>query len=409
MGRKITIGVLLLIVLIITNAIIGGVFVYFIQTVHEPKIDVEFNFSQITTDDMSFTARISMKNENPFDLVAKNVSIIGKTSQGDTIFDIQFVGGTIAGQQQRIFSSNETVSFTGDLSSKIYSSIQGIFGVKFAGIFEKTVPFRLNITASFQDLLHNISPPTLDLFAEVTDITEEGVLFHTIITVENPNFFEMFLENIITQVETETGTLVGEFSQIQGVISPKGTSQFHLNGTLLYDAVNAKMLTLQVTGNAGVHLMGIDKSIALSADAHLIVPNIKQLLFHNESLGITLSFDVKLRLRGFSTVIGLTLTNPSKIPIHANDLLCSFYGLTGENKKMIDQKSMEPTTISPGQQDHLQTQLFVPYIKIFTSGTKTIFPDWFVIQIDGNFSVAGVNQLIPVSLNATVNPHFLRS
>jgi hypothetical protein len=83
--------------------------------------------------------------------------------------------------------------------------------------------------------------------------------------------------------------------------------------------------------------------------------------------------------------------------------------LTGENKKMIDQKSMEPITVKPGQQDYLETQLFVPYIKIFTSGTKTIFPDWFVIQIDGNFSVVGVNQLIPVSLNATVNPHFLRS
>jgi LEA14-like dessication related protein len=155
--------------------------------------------------------------------------------------------------------------------------------------------------------------------------------------------------------------------------------------------------------------MGIDKSIALTATAQLPIPDIKELLFHNESLGITISLDVKLRLSGFLTTIGLTLYNPSKIPLQANDLLCSIYGLTDGNQKMIAQKLMEPTSVEPTQQNYLETQLRIPYLKIFTSGTKKIFPDWFVIQIEGNFSLAGVNQSIPVSINATINPHLLRS
>ena len=154
--------------------------------------------------------------------------------------------------------------------------------------------------------------------------------------------------------------------------------------------------------------MGLKKSIPLSTTAQLPIPNIKELLFHNETLGITIPLHVNLRLRGFLTTIGLTLSNPSKILLQANDILCSIYGLTGGNQKMIAQKFMEPTTVEPIQQDYLETQILIPYIKIFTSGTKRIFPDWFVIKIQGNFSIAGVNQFIPVSIDATISPHLFR-
>ena len=407
--EKKTIGVLLLVVLIIINAVIGGVLVFFIQDIREPKIDVEFNLSQLTTDEMRFTARISMENDNQFDLLIKNLNIIGKTTDGIIILDIEFIGGNIAAKQQRMFTTNETVSFSGDLSSKIYGSIQGIFGVNLAGVFEKTIPFQINITASFQDLFNNISSPKLSLLAEVTEITKDGALFQGMISVENPNFFEMSLENFTTRVETEKGESVGEISKLQGKILPNATSQFLFNGTLSYDALNAKILILRFRGNAGIHVMGIDKTIELSTMAQLPIPDIKELLFHNKSLGITISLDVKVRVRGFLTTIGLTLYNPSKIPLQANDLLCSIYGLTGGHEKMIAQKSMEPTSVEPIEVDYLEAQLLVPYIKIFTSGTKKIFPDWFVIEIEGDFSLAGVNQSIPVSINATINPHLLRS
>lgn len=407
MERKISLGVLLLGILIIVNAVIGGVLVFFIQDIREPEIDVEFNLSQITTDDLRFTAKISMTNNNQYDLVIKNLNIIGKTPDGDIILDVRFVGGSIPARQQRVFVTNETLAFSGDLSSKIYSSIQGIFGLNFAGIFEKTIPFHINITASFQDLFKNISSPILSITAEVTEITENGVLFQGSVRVNNPNLFEMSLENFTTRVETETGEQVGELSQIQGIIHANGTTDFLLKGTLFYEALNAKILNLIVAGNAGVHLMGIDESLALSASAQLLVPDIKELLFQNESLGITLSLEAKIRLRGFLATIGLTLSNPSKIPLQAHDLICSIYGLTGENKKLIAQKPMEPSMLEPEKQDFLETQILLPYLKLVTAGTRKLFPDWFVIRLQGNFSIAGVNQSIPVSIDATISPRLI--
>ncbi|KYK23921.1 hypothetical protein AYK25_00700 [Thermoplasmatales archaeon SM1-50] len=407
MERKISLGVLLLVILIIINVLIGGMLIFFIQDIREPEIKVEFILSQITTDELRFTAKISMKNNNQYDLVIKNLNIIGKTPDGDIILDVRFVGGSIPARQQRVFATNETLAFYGVLSSKIYSSVQGIFGLNFAGIFEKTIPFHINITASFQDLFKNISSPTLSILAEVTEITENGVLFQGNVRVNNPNLFEMSLEDFATRVETEDGDSVGEFSQIQGTVIANGTTDFFLNGTLFYEALNAKTLNLIVAGNAGVHLMGIDKSIPLSASAQLLVPDIKELLFHNESLGITLSLDAKIRFRGFLTTIGLALYNPSKIPLQAHDLICSIYGLTGENKKLIAQKPMQVSTLEPEKQDFLETQIFVPYLKLVTAGIRRLFPDWFVIRLQGNFSIAGVDQAIPVLIDATISPHVI--
>ncbi|MBN2599134.1 MAG: hypothetical protein JXA75_01235 [Candidatus Thermoplasmatota archaeon] len=407
MGKKITIGGVLLVVLIICNILIGSAIVFFVQDIREPKIDVEINLMQITNDEMKFSTQISMENDNRFDLLIKELTIIGKTPEGDTILTLQFDGGRIAAHEHKKFTTNKTVAFSGNLSSKVYGSVDGIFGVNFAGVFEKTIPFHINITVSLQDLLNNITTPQLSLLAQVTEITEEGVLFQALVRVENPNLFEMSLENISIQVQTETGAEAGKFTQLQGTIIPNGTSHFLLNGTLAYTALNAKILTLRISGTAGIHLMGVYKSIALLATAQLQVPDIKELLFHNESLGIRISLDVKVRLRGLLTTIGLTLSNPSKIPLQANDLLCSISGVTGNQQKMIAQKIMEPVTIEPIQ-DYLETQLIIPYVKILTSGTKKILPDWFVIQIEGNFSLVGVNQSIPVKLDATINPHLLR-
>jgi LEA14-like dessication related protein len=409
MGKKITLGVLLLIILIIVNVIIGGTLFFFIQDIKDPRINIDFNFKEMTSQELNLTATIRIENKNLFDLSIKNLTIDGKTPEGNTILQIHFIGGTIPANQQRIFTTNQSVSFSANLSSKIYGFVQGTFGVNFAGIFEKTIPFHINITASLHDLLQNISTPQISLLAEILDITEEGVLFHAIVSVQNPNPFEITLVNLSTCVETEQGTLVGEFSTLQGQIIPNGTTQFPLNGTLSFDALNAKILTLNLSGYAGFHLMGINKTIELHALAQLSVPNIKELLFKNKSLGITISLDAKLRFIGFLTTIGLTLYNPNKIPLQANDLLCSIYGLNGENKKMIGQTLMKSATVEPIQQNHLEAQLIIPYRTLFTSGIKTILPKQFVIQIDGDFSIAGVAQTIPVLLVATINPHLLRS
>jgi LEA14-like dessication related protein len=275
MKRKISFTALVLILLIILNVMIGGVLVFFIQEIKEPKLDVHFNLTQLTTENLKFTASISTRNDNPYDLVIKNLIIIGRTPKGDIILDVQIKGGSVGANQFRVFTTDGTLAFPGDLSSRIYTSINGVFGVNIAGIFEKTIPFQINITGSFQDLFQNISIPTLSIQAEVTEITENGVLFQGLLRVENPNLFELIIEDMTVRVQTENNDLVGEFSKIEGAIRANNTTEFSLNGSLFYDALNAKVLSLIVTGSAGAHLMGIEKTVLLSTTAQLLIPEIK--------------------------------------------------------------------------------------------------------------------------------------
>ena len=407
MERKRQIGVILLLILIIINLVIGGVFIFMLQEIQAPDIDVEFNLSEMTTDEMKFTTTLTIRNDNQYDLSIKNLKITGETPNGTIILNLQFNDSTIPAKRHSNLTRNGSLTFPTEFSSNIYSFVQGTFGINFAGIFEKTIPLHIDITASFQDILRNISVPILTVFAEVTDITEEGVGFSGILSVENPNTFDMYLDNCIARIETENGTLVGEFSPIQGRIIPNDISEFALNGTLILEALNAKVLTLQITGNTSVHIMGIKKSIALAATAQLAIPDIQELLFGNESLGITISLDTKIQINGFLTTIGLALYNPSNIPLQANDLLCSVYGLTGNDQKMIAEKPMKASTLASKQHDYLETQILIPHIKLLTAGTTKILPDWFVIRIQGNFSIVGVHQSIPVTLYATINPHIL--
>jgi len=75
---------------------------------------------------------------------------------------------------------------------------------------------------------------------------------------------------------------------------------------------------------------------------------------------------------------------------------------------MIAQQPMGPSTLESKKQDYLETQILIPYLKLLTAGTQKILPDLFVIRLQGNFSIAGVNQSIPVSLDATINPHLIQ-
>ena len=111
MERKQQLGVLLLVFLIILNVVIAGVFVFIIQDIKEPDVNVEFNLMKVTADEMSFTARIFIGNDNQYDLVIKNLILKGVTPEGQEFLDIQFAGGTIPAKQKRMFSTNDTVAF----------------------------------------------------------------------------------------------------------------------------------------------------------------------------------------------------------------------------------------------------------------------------------------------------------
>jgi hypothetical protein len=68
---------------------------------------------------------------------------------------------------------------------------------------------------------------------------------------------------------------------------------------------------------------------------------------------------------------------------------------------------MESCTIPSKNEVCIKTEVTIPYISLITSGNNKIFPEWFVITIEGSFSINGTDQYIPISFNGYISPHFL--
>jgi hypothetical protein len=118
-----------------------------------------------------------------------------------------------------------------------------------------------------------------------------------------------------------------------------------------------------------------------------------------------LSGSFKLRARGVLCTIEFAIYNPSKIPLDARNLMCSIFRLDKNETHLLGQQNMNPCTIEPKNKVCLSTQILIPYSKFLFSGTRRILPDWFILTIEGNFSISGVNRSLPISITGNLSPH----
>ena len=77
-------------------------------------------------------------------------------------------------------------------------------------------------------------------------------------------------------------------------------------------------------------------------------------------------------------------------------------------KEIITEKDMESCELASKNEVYISTKLNIPYVKVLMSGKLRIFPQWFSINIIGNFYIEGTNQSIPISINGYLDPHIFR-
>ena len=104
---------------------------------------------------------------------------------------------------------------------------------------------------------------------------------------------------------------------------------------------------MNVSGIAGVKIAGISKNISFSADASFDIPDIKNFIFVNESVDISLPVQFKFTLFGIKATVGLRFYNPSEIPLVAENMVVSISRLDGENISVLGEEKMESCEIAP--------------------------------------------------------------
>ncbi len=406
---KINIEVLIVVILIILNLIVGGFFLYLITIIDAPGIHAELDLSSITSDEIVLDTKLDINNPNPFDIKVKKIKVVSKTIDGYTFTDFSFDGGIISSNSQKIFSQKKGINFSGDLPKVITNTITAEIGVIFFGFFEKILPVEAVVNVSIENFLNNITVPDININARINELTENGIKFRADIELKNPSDIQLVIDDVIVELKTDNNSQVGSITVDSGILKPRGTLILNASGELLYVALNAKKIIINLEGRATGIIAGITQSITLSASSIIDVPNLTKLLsLENDSLEAIVEGEFKIRLRGLITIVRLKIVNPSNIPLDGIDLKCAIYGMTGDKKKLLAEKEMEPCMNDTLYDICTESELTIKYFKLLTSGGGRIVPEWLNIHIEGNLSIKGTYQSIPLIINGNLDPRIFR-
>jgi hypothetical protein len=395
----------ILIVLIIFNLIVGAFLILDIQAFESPRTSVQVNIVDVTSEEMILETIVNIENPNSFDLSVNNFKVVSNTEDGAEIGKIVIDGGDISPQETREFSSQDSFVLKNENITVLKNKVTAKVGLKFFGILQKTIPLDIDIETSLKEVIEQIGQPDIKIQADLTEIYEKGLNFTTQIEIYNPTHLLYRVEEINFDIEKEDGTNVGNIVLYGDDIEPKKSITLVSDGTIFFDALDAKTLWLRLTGVAGLKIAGIYKSIDLSAEAAIIVPDVKDFVFGNESIDFQIPVQFKLTLNGILSNVGFNMYNPSNVSLVGTDLLCSIYRLDGEKQSLLGEKVMQACTLPPQKRVCVKTDITIPYRTFFSSGNGKILPDWIILSIEGDFHIAGTRQTVPISLNAFVDPN----
>ncbi|MCK4416163.1 MAG: hypothetical protein KAU84_03330, partial [Thermoplasmatales archaeon] len=223
--------------------------------------------------------------------------------------------------------------------------------------------------------------------------------------IYNPNPFDMYVEDFSIEIETETGEIVGNLDVTGGTIPAKSSFNLIGKGRLLIEALNAKTLSVNMSGVAGVKIAGINKSIPFSIDTHLNIPRLEDVLSSDTPTEAIIKSDMKATLRGFISNMTLEINNPNKIGLIARDIVFLIYRTDKDEKKLIGKSTIEKAEVGPENTTDISTQILLPYSKLFFSRGKGFLPDALLVIVRTNITISGLDQHIWIGVSGYQDMH----
>jgi len=267
----------------------------------------------------------------------------------------------------------------------------------------------LLIVRSVEETINNIEVPEIFVETEFEKLTEEGLEFSIIVNLFNPNDFELTINEFLLVAKTDENNKVGSLSIDGKTIKSKTSSTFSSKGVIFFEALNAKFLVISIDGEATVKVRDFDKTLSLVTEMKVSIPDIADFVFQNKAVDIEIPIQFKLKLKGILGIVGFKIFNPSEIPLVGKNLICRIYRLDDNTRTLLGEQEMDPCEISPKAEAYVNTEILIPYRKFFFSAGFKLLPNWIILQVKGDLSIAGTRQVIPITINGYVDPHFLRT
>ncbi len=398
----------IIIILTVLYGTVGAVLFFNIEVLKAPETEITLDVLEINAEQALIQTTINMTNPNSFDLVSKNFELILLTETGTEISRMHLEGGNIQAQKTKTLTATAPVSFNGESLHMITAKLSGTLGASFFGAIEKTIPFTITIKTSIGQIIEDIAPPIINVYTNMSDISQEGVKITGFFDMYNPNSFEMYVKNIAVNIKNEAGQIVGTITGDDAIIPGKQSYKLDVNGNVQLIALNSEILTMSISGTAGIKIAGLDKSLAISVDSQLHIPNIKDIFPSISPTLAVIKADMKATLHGFISYMTLEIQNPNPLALTARDVTFSIYRVDGDKQTFIGDCVVTEATVSAKATTNIPAQVVLPYRKLFIPQGKGFIPDGLLVVVQVNVTLAGLDQYYWIGVSGYQDLHAFR-
>ena len=408
MATKKTIIAIILVVLFLINIIAAAFLFVDIQVLAFPKTTLRVDVIEINTNEIIIHHDLQLYNPNSFEMILEDFRIVATTTEGEEVTNLTIDGGSISGQSHQNFTANDRIVLKGNLSGLLSSKVTGIVGINIFGIIKKTIPLEVTVLTSLKEALNKITIPDITIRAEFGNITRHAINLTTTIDVSNQNPFGMFIQNFILNVTTETGSNVGNFIISGAQIPAESSVTLHGYGSVIIEALNAKKLFVTLHADVGATIAGINKSLPLSAEIEITIPNLEEFVPPDKPLELSLDIDLSRARGGLNGNMTLEVINPTKIPFIATDLTVMYYGVKNNQKYFVAEGPLGSGELVPESTTYFHGDMMLYYSKLFNFSGRGFLPDKVFAQLRAKISLPGVSIYIPVAIGSYIDFHLLR-
>jgi hypothetical protein len=401
----------ILVIIVLIAEIVAAVFLYsVIQGVQVPEATVHIKIVNVTSSEITLGAAINVSNPNSFDVSLDGTTVSMVNENGTTILNFTVPNDNIPAHAQKTITSNETLAFTGPLTSVFTTTIHSTVGIHFFGIVNRQLPVTVHVITSGMEVISSIAVPEIRVNARLQTLVPTGIPFSGTIEVTNPDHLDFILGNMTVSVFTGDGQMLGQVIDVPGtVVAADKTTMIPFSGELGFTIFNIQQLRFLFQATAEAMVAGLHKTLPISAEAILPIPSLQVLLNSTVPVEISLLGSFRLRPSGVLVNITFEIRNPYVLDLFTDDIVVGVLRIDQNVSHLLGSVPLVPCLVSTNASVCRYGDITIPYRTLFFSGSHRLLPSLFELDLNGNFSLAGINQTLPLSFNAFLNPHLFRA
>ncbi len=405
---KIILVAIILGLCMLLNIFVAALIFFDIRVVDMPTTTVTIEVYELNPDEAVLHTTITIDNPNPFAVIVQDLHMATKTKKGTPVMNLVVQGGQIQPRENKTFSSNTLFSLHEDLPDQLISEITGIVGVQFFNSITKTIPVRITIIASLGDIVEKLTLPQIHADVTFDEISKHGVNITGILTIDNPNPFDLHVDNLRIDATTDAGIVVGSLIIPDTVITAEQTTTLQGSGSIQLKALDAEYLALQITGNTNIHLLGVTKKIPVSMNVSIKIPHLSDIFALNTPTDMIIKSDMEFKGRGFIDHITLEIINPNNLPLEAKDVTFSIYTVVNDVEDLVGEARIERASVKEKNTTLITTEIPLPLSKLLKPKGGGFLPDALLVTVRAKVTIEGLDQWFWLGVSGYQDIHIFR-